>query len=349
MVADFRVVRHALRMNRKRFVSRERQQALHGAAQVRQSGSHVLGQIARIRARIRRQTLFVQRLQAVERLLCGVVKQAVGVPLQGGQVVQFRRVLPLLPLLNRRDNGVPRKAGRAQFPRVRFRRNPFADRFKSVQIQFHGVEFLFLETGNRRLAVGNQGQRGRHDAPHAQGFPAVQLREQARPVDSDEPVRFLAAQRGGVQVIVAGTVREIFQALANRALLHRRNPKTPDGFRTAALMINQTENGFPFAPRVRGLHDGIHAFVQHERGQDVVLLLCGGQNQIPPFAGNDGQIVHIPLGIAGIVGVGRRRLHQMPDAPAYNPAVALHVAVMPGRAAENVRYRSPYGRFFTDN
>ena len=218
-----------------------------------------------------------------------------------------------------------------------------------MTVQFQRVELLFFETGDSRLPVRQQCQRRRHDAPHAQSLSAVQFREQARPVDSHEPVSLLTAYGRVVQVVIKRTVFQVVQTFPDGAFFHRRNPEPPDGFRTAALVIDQPKNRLAFPSRVSRRHNRIHTGILHERGQNFILFPCGRQHLILPFFGNNGQIVDVPPGIAGIVSVRRSEVHQVPDTPAYNPAAALQIPVVSGRSPCHFGNGLPDRGLFTDD
>ena len=80
--------------------------------------------------------------------------------------------------------------------------------------------------------------------------------------------------------------------------------------------------------------------------QDAKLLLGGRRHQIlPPFR-QDGQICDAPLDVLGIVDIGRRKLNQMPHAPAYQIAVALKVAVLTAGGTEDFGIGHCDGWFF---
>ena len=69
--------------------------------------------------------------------------------------------------------------------------------------------------------------------------------------------------------------------------------------------------------------------------QDAELLFGGRRHKIlPPFR-QDGQICDAPLDVLGIVDIGWSQFHQMTNAPAYQIAVALKVAILTAGGTED--------------
>ena len=84
-----------------------------------------------------------------------------------------------------------------------------------------------------------------------------------------------------------------------------------------------------------GIDDDIHVGAVHQVFQDTKLLFGGRRHQIlPPFR-QDGQICDTPLDVLGIVDVGRCKLYQMTNAPAYQIAVALQITVLTAGSTED--------------
>ena len=99
-------------------------------------------------------------------------------------------------------------------------------------------------------------------------------------------------------------------------------------------------------PCIRSTDHAVHIRAVHKFLQDVKLLFGAGRHQIlPPFR-QDGQICDAPLDVLGIVDIGRRKLNQMPHAPAYQIAVALKVAVLTAGGTEDFSVSHGNGRFF---
>ena len=76
------------------------------------------------------------------------------------------------------------------------------------------------------------------------------------------------------------------------------------------------------------VHNALHIRAVHQLLQDAKLLFGGRRHQILPLLRQDGQVCNAPLDVLGIVDIGRCQLHQMPDAPAHQIAVALQITVL---------------------
>ena len=96
VVADLCAVYHKPRIDRGRRGVGEWQRPRYHGAEIGKSVRHIVGQIAGIRARVGCQLLFIEHLHIVKRLLGGIVKQAVGLALKRGEVVELRRALRFL-------------------------------------------------------------------------------------------------------------------------------------------------------------------------------------------------------------------------------------------------------------
>ena len=101
----------------------------------------------------------------IKGLLGRVVKETVGLPLEGGQVVELRGPFGLVLPGNGLDHGGFAQAGRPQLLRVRLGIEFAAGCPERPQVQLHGVEFFLLEILNRRLPFRQQRERrGQHPA-----------------------------------------------------------------------------------------------------------------------------------------------------------------------------------------
>ena len=97
---------------------------------------------------------------------------------------------------------------------------------------------------------------------------------------------------------------------------------------------------------IAAVHNAIYVRAVHQVFQDTKLLFGGRRHQILPLLRQDGQICDIPLDVLGIVDIGRSKFHQMTNAPAYQIAVALKVAVLPVGGTEDFGVGHGNGRFF---
>ena len=83
--------------------------------QHRQALGHVGGQVAAVRPGIGAELLFIEVLQIVQRLLGREPQQAVGVPLEGGEVIEGGRLLGFVPALHLFDRHRAALTGVFQF------------------------------------------------------------------------------------------------------------------------------------------------------------------------------------------------------------------------------------------
>ena len=168
VVGDFAAVHHLGGVHREGLAHHEGQRPRHGLAQRGQALRHILRQITAVRPGIGRQPFFIERLEVVKGLLGGVVKEAVRLPLEGGQVVQFRGPLGLVLPGDGLDHSRLSQAGRPQLLRVRFGIEFTTCRPERLQIQLHRVEFLLLEILNRGFPFRQQRERGGQHPAHIQ-------------------------------------------------------------------------------------------------------------------------------------------------------------------------------------
>ncbi len=90
VVRDLCIVRHPFQIRLSCMSLAERHIAAKPCNKVICRAAHILGKILAIRSRIRRQLLFIQRLQVVKSLLRRVSVKAVCFSLQSGKVVELR-------------------------------------------------------------------------------------------------------------------------------------------------------------------------------------------------------------------------------------------------------------------
>ena len=158
----------------------------------------------------------------------------------------------------------------------------------------------------------------------------IQHRKQPRGVDAHQPIGLLAAQGGLVQAVIVAAGAEAVEALPDGAVLHAGNPQPFHRLGTARQMVGGAEDQLPLASGVTGVHHLRHILPAQQRPQDVELLPLIFADGKPPVVRQDGQILPPPLVIVGVVDGRLGQFCQMADAPAYQPAAALHVALLPG-------------------
>ena len=91
----------------------------------------------------------------------------------------------------------------------------------------------------------------------------------------------------------------------------------------------------PLVTCIRSADHAVHIRAVHKFLQDAKLLFDAGRHQILPLFRQEGQICDAPLDILGIVHIGRSQFHQMTNAPAYQIAVALKVAILTAGCTED--------------
>ena len=146
---------------------------LHICRQRAKPRRHVLGQIPTVRSGIRQQLLFVQGLGIVQGLLRRIPIDAVGIPLQGGQVVEFGRLHHAPGCLDAAYGGTLSLAGALYRLRLLAVGKALALRGEAA-LQLHGIERLRMKGGNLLLPLHQQRQGGRHDPTHLHDRAAAQ-------------------------------------------------------------------------------------------------------------------------------------------------------------------------------
>ena len=109
----------------------------------------IVGDIAAISPGISGKFLLIQALHIVQRLLCAVPQQAVGVPLKGGQVVQRRRILGFFLAGDALDrcHHLPSTGFQQVFCNGFFRNAAAGCRASAGQFQIHRVELFRHDSG----------------------------------------------------------------------------------------------------------------------------------------------------------------------------------------------------------
>ena len=144
-----------------------------------------------VRAGISGQLLFIQGLHIIQRLLGCEAKQTVGIALQAGQIIELGRLLFLPLLFDVLDHCGMQIAKFLNslsfcfiFQALRRSEKPAA--------HLHGIKGFCLKGRNSRIPAYDQCERRRHDAANIERY-IVKKREDARGIDSHQPVSLLAA------------------------------------------------------------------------------------------------------------------------------------------------------------
>ena len=300
--------------------------------QVDHAGSrfhHVGGQMPTVCAGIGQQLLFVEALGVVKGLLCRVSEQAVCLPLQGGKVIELRRLFLLL-LLRDRGTGDGRTLahGRCLFRRCRigeFLRH----RLGSIQRQAQQMIFFLVEQRDLCVTRRQHCQCGGLNTAHIQGA-VIENGEKARGVDPHQPIRFLAAEGRLIQGFIIGAGAQIRKALPDSAVLHRGNPKTEDRLAASSHFIHQTEDQLALPSGVAGVDNGIHVRAIHQSAEIFKGVLFAGCQHITERLRQNGKIVIAPFLEILVIAARIHRGYQVSHAPGYEKAAALIKAIGPG-------------------
>ena len=290
---------------------------------------HVGGQIPAVRAGIGQQLLFVEALGVVKGLLRRVSEQAVRLPLQGGKIIELRRLFLLL-LLRDGSTGDGRTLahGRCLF-RLRWIGELLRHRLGSVQRQAKQMIFLFVEQRDLCVTLRQHCQCGCLDTPHIQGA-VIENGEKTSGVDPHQPIRFLAAECGLIQGFIVGAGAQIRKTLPDSAVLHRRNPETKNWLAASSHFIHQPEDQLPFTPGVTGIDDGIHIGAVHQGTEIFKSILLAWCQHIAKWLRQNGKIIIAPFLETLVIAARIHRGYQVPHAPGYKKAIALIKAIGPG-------------------
>ena len=274
-------------------------------------------------------------MNEIERLLGGEAVVSVCLALQGGQIIELRRIDGFRLPLERRNDGLLFLASR---------RNSFCFLFGFDLFQIGGqitladmdVEILLLlERGDFPVTLHQHCKGRRLDAPDHQLL-VIERGEQAGAVDADNPVRLRAAECCFIETVIFLSVPEMIEAFADGGVLQRADPQTLEGLGASGFVVDQPEDQLTLTPCIGCADKLSDTLVLHERGQHLELLCFVLRDLKHPVLRNNGQIVIPPLGIPLIIGAGVCQLHQMTETPRNDVIAALHVAVLAGRRAQNL-------------
>ena len=290
---------------------------------------HVGGQIPAVRAGIGQQLLFVEALGVVKGLLRRVSEQAVCLTLQGGEIIELRRLFFLLFLLDRgTGDGRTLAHGRCLF-RLRRIGEFLRHCFGSIQRQAQQMIFFLVEQRDLCVTLRQHCQRRCLHTAHIQGT-MIENGEKARGIDPHQPIRFLAAEGRLIQSFIIGAGAQIRKALPDGAVLHRGNPKTEDRLAASSHFIHQTEDQFPFTPGITGIDDGIHIGAVHQGAEIFKSVLLARCQHIAERLRQNGKIIIAPFLETLVIAARIHWGYQVPHAPGYEKATALIKAIGPG-------------------
>ena len=315
--------------------------------QLRQHTGHIAGQIPAVRARVSKQLFLIQGLHIIQRLLGGEAKQTVGVTLQAGQIIESGRIFLLLLFLNVLDHCGVQIAKFLNSLSFCFIFQALCSCDKPAAY-LHGIKRFWLKSCNSRFSAHDQGKRRRHDTTNIERY-IVQQREDARSIDSHQPVSLLTAQRCLIQRFILASIMQIFKTGANGCFLQGGNPQAFDGLGASALMVDQTEDQLAFPACIRCTYDGFNLGIIYQFANGIKLPPGIQRYVILPFIRQNGQIVPLPFGISFIIGIRLRKLHQMADTPCNQMRCANKITIFLISCAQHLTYGLSYAGLFSDN
>ena len=287
---------------------------------------HVSGQIPAVGAGISAELLFIQCLEIVQGLLGRVAKLPVGIPLEGCQVVEGRRLFRFFFLLHSLDHDGLALAGIRHCLGRRFLGAFLTSGRKTAAVQDRCIKRNRLEGADLGLPLDDQGQRWRHHTPDVQSA-VIQHAEKAGGIDPHQPVGFGPAQGGRIQPVIVAARFEGRKALPDGGILHAGNPQPEHGFLAAGQVVNSAEDRLSLAPGIAGVHHLGHIGLLHQFFQQVKLLFLVSSHRILPFLRQDRQVLIAPFGIVRVVSRGIRKLRQVAKTPAHQIPAAFQIPV----------------------
>ena len=295
--------------------------------QCRNRPFHIGGQIPAVGAGIGAELLFIQCLEIVKGLLGRVAKLPIGIPLEGCQVIEGRRLFRFFFLLHGLDQGGLAFTGIRHRLGRRFLGAFLTGGRKSAAVQDRRIKRNRLEGADLGLPLDDQGQRWGHHAPDVQSA-VVQHAEKPSGIDPHQPVGFGPAQGGRIQPVIVAARFEGRKALPDGGILHAGNPQPEHGLLAAGQVVDGAEDGLSLAPGIAGVHHFGHIGPLHQFFQQVKLLFLVGSHRILPFLRQDRQVLIAPLGIVRVIDGGIRKLRQVAETPAHQIPAAFQVAIL---------------------
>ena len=204
------------------------------------------------------------------------------------------------------------------------------------------------KSGNSALPLHQQGQRGRHDPADIQlGF--VGQTEKAAGVDAHQPVRLGTAKGALVQGIVVLAGGQMRKSILNGAVLHGGNPQSRHRLPAVGQIVHRAEDQLTLPSGIAGIDDLRHIFPAHKGTQNVKLFLFVGGNEKAEGAGQNGQVLQLPLGVAFVIGSRICQTGQMTIAPGNQILLALTVSVLALGSPQHPRQILGNGGLFSNH
>ena len=348
MVSDLGVVGNATDVRLMGDALEERQLAGDNADHLTGGALHILSDELTVRSGIGKQLFLIEGLHQIERLLGGKTIVAVGLPLQGGQIIKLRRGDRLRLLLERRNDGLHFIASRRNRLRLVFGFDLFHVRRQAVFADMDIEVFLLVEGCDFAFTLHQHCQRRRLDAPDHQLL-MIECREQPCAVDADNPICLGTGKRSFIEPVILAAVSQMGKALSDCAVFQRADPQALERLRATGFLVDQPENQLALAPRIGGADKLGHTLIAHEVAQHFELLLLVLRDFKQPFLRDDGEIAVPPFGKALIIGACVRKPHKMTNAPRYDVVVSFEIAVLTAGSAQHLPDGGSNTRFFRNH
>ena len=348
MVSDLGVVGNSPDVRLMGNALEERQLAGDNADHLTGGALHILSDELTVRSGIGKQLFLIEGLHQIERLLGGKAIVAVGFPLQGGKIIEPRRVDRLCLLLKRRNDGLLFVASRRNRLRLIFCFDILQFRRQVVFADMDIEVFLLVESGDFAFSLHQHCQRRRLDAPDHQLL-MIERREQPCTVDPNNPVRLGTGKGGFVEPVILAAVPQMVKALSDCAVFQRADPQAFERLRATGFLVDQPKNQLALAPRIGGADKLGYTLIAHKVTQHLELLLLVLRDFKQPFLRDDGKIAVPPLGKALIIGACVCKPHQMTNAPRDDVVVSFEIAVLTGGCAQNLPDGGSNTRFFRNH
>ena len=196
---------------------------------------------------------------------------------------------------------------------------------RETAVQNQMIEGFRDKGGDLPFPLNQQRKSRGHNSANGKGAVIGQGKESGG-VDAHKPVRFHAAQSAFVQTIVVAARLQIRKSFPDGVILHRGDPQSFHGLAASSQIIHGAEDQLSFTTSVAGVDDFCDVALTHQRVENIELLLLILLDTESEAAGQNGQVVHIPLGEAFLIEGGICQLCQMTITPGNEIAVALQIA-----------------------
>ena len=218
VICDLAVVGYAGNVRSDRNAGEKRKLTADDGNDLTGSVLHIARDELAVRARIGQELLFVERLNEIKRLLGGEAVISVCLALQGGQIIELRRIDSLRFPSERRNDGLLFLASRRNLLCFLFGFDLFQI---GGQIALADVDveiLLLLERRDFPVTLHQHCKGRRLDAPDHQLL-VIERGKQAGSVNTDNPVCLRAAECRFIEAVIVLAVPEMVEAFADGGVL----------------------------------------------------------------------------------------------------------------------------------